>query len=189
MGDSINYRGERLLCLMLNSVNYESVMKEAVRRLRMEGIKLAPTGKSLAGGDVERMLNTVAAEAGKTIEDVMLRRLAENIMSKKQALSIPMWLTGYFLDTSVVEVIITGPSKIVLRRTDGKFDPTTDAFDDPLHLLYSLNMILKSKGMAFNTQSPGVYLRIDDQTELVVLMPPLAESQILVSIRFRRGFR
>lgn len=173
--------------LMLNSVNYEPLMKEAIRRLRMEGIRLAPMGKSLTAADVERVLTECAAEAGKGIEDFMLRRLADNIMSKRQALSIPMWLTGYFLDNSVNEVIITGPSKIVLRRSDGKFDTTDDAFDDPLHLLYSLNMILKSKGQAFNTQSPGVYLRIDDQVEMVILMPPLAESQILVSIRFKRG--
>lgn len=174
---------------MLSSVNYEPLIKEAIRRLRMEGIRLAPMGKSLNAADVERVLGEVATEAGKTIDDVMLRRLVDSIMSKRQALSIPMWLTGYFLDTTVNEIIITGPSKIVLRRSDGKFDATTDAFDDPLHLLYSLNMILKSKGMAFNTQSPGVYLRTDEYTELVILMPPLAESQILVSIRFRRGFR
>lgn len=170
----------------MNALNGDALFKETVRRLRMDGLKLAQSGKNITPQDVERTLNEVASASQLLLDDIQRRHMVESI--KNRALSIPSWLTGYFLDRTIYEIIITGPANIVLRRSDGHFDASEDAFEDPLHLLYSLNMLLRARGTTFSTQNPGTYVNLEDQAEIVILMPPLAESQILVSIRLNRRF-
>ena len=129
---------------------------------------LDPAGRRLA-------LRQILSDAG--VEDVAagVAYLADEIDGSGP-------LSGLMNDDAVTDILVNGPDEVCIER-DGVLMPTGCRFDSTEHLMQWCERQIARAGGRVDTSSPIADARLPDGSRIHVVLPPVAPSGPLVSIR------
>lgn len=91
-------------------------------------------------------------------------------------------LEEYLNDDSVQDILVNGPSQVLVEK-DGVLHSTHIQFRDDKHLLHVIDKIVSGVGRRIDESSPMVDARLPDGSRVNVIIPPLALDGPTMSIR------
>lgn len=166
--------------------DFNKLHQYIVRRLMLMSVQSSHTGRKLSKDDVERVIDDECNKLGLLLTHDEGQMLRQALVGPNSRLSLPAWLNVCLVDEHIHEIVIMGPERVVVRRQRDVVR-LGDRFDDKLHLLYVLNLLLKPTGKYLNEHSPAVSVRFPDESEMIAIIPPLAGDTLFASIRPKRG--
>lgn len=92
-------------------------------------------------------------------------------------------------DDKITDIFVNGPFDILIEK-DGQIHQTFQRFRDEKHLLQVAQRIAQKMGRRVDASQPMVDARLDDDSRVNIILPPLSLTGITLSIRkFRKlGF-
>lgn len=91
-------------------------------------------------------------------------------------------LEEYLNDESVQDILVNGPSQVLVEK-NGVLYSTPVQFRDDKHLLHVIDKIVSGVGRRIDESSPMVDARLPDGSRVNVIIPPLALDGPTMSIR------
>ncbi|OWK35262.1 CpaF family protein [Fimbriiglobus ruber] len=134
--------------------------------------------------EVRAMASQLCASAPELLNEVEREQLTEEVMSEVFGLGP---LDKLMADPEVSDVLVNGPHSVYIER-GGRLELTSVRFHDDAHLLQLVQRIAARVGRRADESSPMVDARLADGSRVNAIIPPLALTGPVLSIR-RFGIR
>jgi pilus assembly protein CpaF len=122
--------------------------------------------------------------APELLNELEREQLTEEVMSEVFGLGP---LDPLMTDSSITDILVNGPHSVYVER-NGKLELTAVRFYDDAHLLQIIQRVAARVGRRADEMSPMVDARLDDGSRVNAIIPPLALTGPVLSIR-RFGVR
>lgn len=155
-------------------------MSEIIKMIKLEVIELM-TNNSLVEKDASDFISKRVYEQyrhiGHSINECV--KISNDIYNAMFKLDV---IQKYVDDIEVSEIMINGLSPIIIEKF-GKIQVTTDRFDSYQTLENIIQTIVSKVNRRVNASSPIVDVRLEDGSRVNIVLPPIAISGPVVTIR------
>ncbi|HTN77507.1 MAG TPA: CpaF family protein [Pirellulaceae bacterium] len=162
-------------------------LKTAIHRQLLDSLDLsrisALTDDELRE-DIRRLSESILRSRPDLIVGVDEERLVEELVAESFGLGP---LEPYMQDPDVTDILVNGAYEVYVERF-GRLQETNTVFADEEHLMQIIGRIVARVGRRIDEQNPMVDARLPDGSRVNAIIPPLALSGPVLSIR-RFGHR
>lgn len=162
-------------------------LKTSVHRLLLDSLDLS----RIAGltddelrADIRRLSESILRGRPDLTTGVDEERLVEELVAESFGLGP---LEPYMQDPDVTDILVNGAYEVYVERF-GRLQETNTVFADDEHLMQIIGRIVARVGRRIDEQTPMVDARLPDGSRVNAIIPPLALSGPVLSIR-RFGHR
>lgn len=162
-------------------------LKTSVHRLLLDSLDLS----RIAGltddelrADIRRLSESILRGRPDLTTGVDEERLIDELVAESFGLGP---LEPYMQDPDVTDILVNGPYEVYVERF-GRLQETNTVFADDEHLMQIIGRIVARVGRRIDEQTPMVDARLPDGSRVNAIIPPLALSGPVLSIR-RFGHR
>lgn len=134
--------------------------------------------------DVRRLSETLLRARPDLTAGIDEERLVDELVAESFGLGP---LEPYMQDPDVSDILVNGPYEVYVERF-GRLQETNTVFADDEHLMQIIGRIVARVGRRIDEQNPMVDARLQDGSRVNAIIPPLALSGPVLSIR-RFGHR
>ncbi len=134
--------------------------------------------------EVRSLAAQLSANAPELLNDVERELLTEEVMSEVFGLGP---LDQLMVDPTISDILVNGPHSVYVER-NGRLELTNVRFYDDAHLLQIVQRVAARVGRRADEMSPMVDARLEDGSRVNAIIPPLALTGPVLSIR-RFGVR
>jgi pilus assembly protein CpaF len=162
-------------------------LKTSVHRLLLDSLDLS----RIAGltddelrADIRRLAESILRGRPELGAGVDEERLVDELVAESFGLGP---LEPYMQDPDVTDILVNGPYEVYVERF-GRLQETNTVFADDEHLMQIIGRVVARVGRRIDEQTPMVDARLPDGSRVNAIIPPLALSGPVLSIR-RFGHR
>jgi pilus assembly protein CpaF len=134
--------------------------------------------------EVRNLATQLCLSAPELLNDVEREQLIEEVMSEVFGLGP---LDPLMTDPTITDILVNGPHAVYVER-NGRLELTSVRFYDDAHLLQIVQRVAARVGRRADEMSPMVDARLEDGSRVNAIIPPLALTGPVLSIR-RFGVR
>jgi pilus assembly protein CpaF len=134
--------------------------------------------------EVRVLASQLCASAPELLNELEREQLIDEVMSEVFGLGP---LDPLMTDPSITDILVNGPHSVYVER-GGKLELTGVRFYDDAHLLQIVQRVASRVGRRADEMSPMVDARLEDGSRVNAIIPPLALTGPVMSIR-RFGVR
>lgn len=134
--------------------------------------------------DIRRLAETMLRTRPRKLPAIDEQRLVEELIAESFGLGP---LEVYMQDPDVTDILVNGPHEVYVERL-GRLQETNTVFADEEHLLQIIQRVVARVGRRIDEHSPMCDARLPDGSRVNAIIPPLALSGPVLSIR-RFGHR
>ncbi len=134
--------------------------------------------------EVRLMATQLCVGAPELLNEVERENLIDEVMSEVFGLGP---LDPLMLDNTISDILVNGPHSVYVERA-GRLELTNVRFYDDAHLLQIVQRVAARVGRRADEMSPMVDARLEDGSRVNAIIPPLALTGPVLSIR-RFGVR
>jgi len=128
---------------------------------------------------IRNITETILRNKAEVLSAQHEERLVDELMAESFGLGP---LEPYMQDPDVTDILVNGPHEVYVERF-GKLTETNTIFADDEHLLQIIHRIVARVGRRVDETSPMVDARLPDGSRVNAIIPPLALSGPVLSIR------
>jgi pilus assembly protein CpaF len=188
-GNGHSHAGHRLDFLRSESSEAKfQKLKTSVHRLLLDSLdlsRIAGLSDDELRADIRRLSESILRGRPDLITaDIDEERLVDELVAESFGLGP---LEPYMQDPDVTDILVNGAYEVYVERF-GRLQETNTVFADEEHLMQIIGRIVARVGRRIDEQNPMVDARLPDGSRVNAIIPPLALSGPVLSIR-RFGHR
>ena len=162
------------------------IMEPAMERLIREEFLKRIQGKdflSFPETDRRIIIRRIVCDIAGSKDIILPENKLEYIAARLDEDSFDMGPISLLLkDPGITEIMINGPGSVFIER-QGKLTSESIRFDDADHIKNIIDKILGPLGLRVDESNPMVDARLDDGSRINVVISPVTNSEIAVTIR------
>jgi len=162
------------------------IMEPAMERLIREEFLKRIQGKdflSFPETDRRIIVRRIVCDIAGSKDIILPENKLEYIAARLDEDSFDMGPISLLLkDPGITEIMINGPGSVFIER-QGKLTSESIRFDDADHIKNIIDKILGPLGLRVDESNPMVDARLDDGSRINVVISPVTNSEIAVTIR------
>lgn len=133
---------------------------------------------------IEKTVTRLANSYRNKINKIEISNLKKNIADELIGYGA---ITKYLQDPLVTDIMVNSPNQIFIEK-NGKLEKADTSFDDEAEIINIIEQMITESGQRIDRSSPFVDLKIQGDTRVTAVIPPISKKPIISIRKKNLGF-